>query len=126
MLLLEELRKRLCKYKQVFSCVAKGEVFGKAFEHFLFMELSAYRSYSEKDYAVHFWRTKSGLEVDFILGDSEVALEIKGKSLIDKNDLRPLNAFIEEFSPKKAIVVCNEKTERVHGQVRIVPLSQNT
>lgn len=29
------------------------------------MELHAHRSYSELDYAINFWRTKSGLEVDF-------------------------------------------------------------
>jgi predicted AAA+ superfamily ATPase len=35
--------------------------------------------------------------------------------------LRPLTAFIEEYSPCKAMVVCNEREERVHGQIRIMP-----
>ena len=99
----------------------KGELFGKAFEHFIFMEIAAYNSYNEIDYKINFWRTKSGLEVDFVLGGGEVAIEVKGAARIEKKDLRPLNAFIEEYSPRKAMVVCNEREERVHGKIRIMP-----
>lgn len=50
----------------------KGEEFGKAFEHFLLMEMVAYRSYSARDFDINFWRTKSGLEVDFVLGSGKI------------------------------------------------------
>jgi len=30
-------------------------------------------------------------------------------------------SFIEEYSPRRAIVVCNEKEERLHGEIRIKP-----
>ncbi|MDP2646216.1 MAG: AAA family ATPase [Desulfobacterales bacterium] len=99
----------------------KGELFGKAFEHFIFMELAAYNSYEELDIKINFWRTKSGLEVDFVLGGGEVALEIKGTNRVDSRDLRSLKSFIEEYSPRRAIVVCNEKEERLHGKIRIKP-----
>ena len=46
----------------------------EAFRDFILMELMAYRGYSSRDFKVHYWRTKSGLEVDFIL-DSAVAVE---------------------------------------------------
>ena len=36
------------------------------------MEILAHRSYRELDYDLNFWRTKSDLEVDFILGRGEV------------------------------------------------------
>lgn len=99
----------------------KGELFGKAFEHFIYMELSAHSSFNELNYEINFWRTKTGLEVDFVLGEGEVALEVKSSSLVDKRELRSLTTFIDEYSPKKAIVICNEKTERIHGKIRIVP-----
>ncbi|MCG2755457.1 MAG: ATP-binding protein, partial [Desulfobacteraceae bacterium] len=99
----------------------KGELFGKAFEHFILMEIAAYNSYNEIDYKINFWRTKSGLEVDFVLGGGDVAIEVKGATLIEKRDLQPMNAFIEEYSPRKALVVCNEMEERVHGRIRIMP-----
>jgi len=99
----------------------RGESFGRAFEHFIFTEIVAHSSYKELDYGIYYWRTKSGLEVDFILGDGEVALEVKGKNHIETRDLRALIAFMDEFSPKKALVVCNEKEKRVHGKIEILP-----
>ena len=99
----------------------RGVDFGKAFEHLILMELTAYNSYNEIDYEINFWRTKSGLEVDFILGGGEIAIEVKGASSIKNKDLRPLNAFIETYAPRKALVVCNEKEERIVGKVRITP-----
>lgn len=99
----------------------RGEAFGRAFEHFIFMEIVAHASYSELNYVVHYWRTKSGLEVDFILGGGEVSIEIKGQSHVENRDLRPLIAFIDEYRPKKAIVVCNERGERVVGKIKILP-----
>ena len=99
----------------------KGEQFGKAMEHFILMEILAHRAYRELDYDVNFWRTKSGLEVDFILGQGAVAIEVKGTSRVDPADLRPLKAFIQEYAPASAFVVCNERAPRVHEDIRILP-----
>ena len=38
-----------------------------------------YRSYFDLDYRINFWRTKSGLEVDFVLDDGQIAIEVKGR-----------------------------------------------
>jgi uncharacterized protein len=100
---------------------AKGEQFGKAFEHFILMEIMAHRSYRELDYEVNFWRTKTGLEVDFILGRGETAVEVKGASRIDSTDLRPLKAFVQEYHPRSAYLVCNERKQRIHEGIHIVP-----
>jgi predicted AAA+ superfamily ATPase len=99
----------------------RGEQFGKAIEHFILMELLAHRVYSELNYDVNFWRTKSGLEVDFILGNGEVAIEVKGTSRADNADLRPLKTFIREYRPARAFVVCNESAARLHEDIRILP-----
>jgi len=99
----------------------KGELFGHAFEHFIFMEIYAHSSYSELGYDINFWRTKSGLEVDFILGNGEVAVEVKGSARIDSRELKSLQAFMETYSPRKAFVVCNEKTKRVQKGITIIP-----
>ena len=99
----------------------RGEQFGKAFEHFILMEILAHRTYKDLSYDVNFWRTKAGLEVDFVLGQGEVAVEVKGTHRFDRKDLRPLKAFVEEYHPKKAIVVCNERSPRVHENIHILP-----
>ncbi len=99
----------------------KGEWFGQAFEHFIFTELNAHRSYSELLYDIHFWRTKTGLEVDFILNSGEVAIEVKGTDRVDPRDLKPLMTFMEEYTPRHAYVVCNEKTKRTQKGITIIP-----
>lgn len=99
----------------------KGEQFGKAFEHFIFMEINAYKSYNDLDFEINYWRTKSGVEIDFVLGGGEIAIEVKGKSRLEKKDLRPMTVFTEEYSPRLSLVVCNEKEERVVDQIRVLP-----
>jgi len=99
----------------------RGELFGKAFEHFIFMELRAHSSLRDLHYAINFWRTKSGLEADFVLGDGQVAIEVKGSNRVERKELRPLMAFREEYSPRQTLVVCNERVERIHEQIRILP-----
>jgi len=99
----------------------KGEMFGNAFEHFIYLEMLAHSSYHEIDYEINFWRTKSGQEVDFVLGSGEVAVEVKSTAMVDKRVLRPMKSFIELYNPRQAIVVCNESEERIHSGVRIMP-----
>jgi len=50
-----------------------------------------------------------------------VSIEIKGSSHVDKRDIYGLGAFTEAFSPKKSILVCNEKEKRTHGKIMIIP-----
>ena len=85
------------------------------------MELAAHASYGELQYDIHFWRTRSGLEVDFSLGAGEVAVEVKGSSHVHDRELRPLRAFVQEHRPRAALVVSTEPVEREVGGIRIVP-----
>lgn len=99
----------------------RGEIFGKAFKHFIFMELSSHASYSGLNYNIHFWRTKTGLEIDFILGEGEIAIEVKSGKRIDKREYRSLLSFAEEHKPRMSVLVCNESEERIAGKIRILP-----
>jgi predicted AAA+ superfamily ATPase len=99
----------------------RGELFGKAFEHYIFMETSAYNSYKELGFDINFWRTKSGIEVDFILGSGEVAVEIKGSNNIQNRDMQSLKVFHDIYSPRKSILVSKENEERLAGQIEILP-----
>lgn len=104
----------------------KGSVAGAAFEHYIFMELVAYRGLKELNFDITYWRTKTGLEVDFILGKGEVAIEVKISSKVVLPDLKGLVAFQEEHKPKKAYVVClvprARKIKSIDGQeIMILP-----
>lgn len=83
----------------------KGKEAGAAFEHWLFTELIAYRGLNDLDFSISYWRTKSDLEVDFILGSGEIAIEAKISNHVNKADLKGLEAFIEEHQPKQAYSV---------------------
>jgi predicted AAA+ superfamily ATPase len=102
----------------------RGEQFGRALEHFVLMEILAHRSYRNLDYPVHFWRTKGGLEVDFVLGDAELAIEVKGASRVDPADLRSLRAFVQDNRPRRAVVVCNERAPRIQDRIELLPWRQ--
>jgi predicted AAA+ superfamily ATPase len=103
----------------------KSAEFGKSFEHYILMELVAYQAYKNPELSIAFWRTSSGHEVDFILGDKELALEIKGKERVHEGDVRPLIALKEDGPVKKAIIVCLEKQSRtVEGGIEILPWQQ--
>lgn len=89
----------------------KGERAGKLFENFILMELLAYSAYSGRDFPVRYWRTKTGLEVDFILGET-AAVEVKVGARVDGTELKGLRAFTEEHPAARAWVVCNEPRPR--------------
>ena len=60
------------------------------------------------------------METDFVLGDAEVAIEVKGARRVDKKDLHGLTAFIEALSPKRALVVCNGAEDRLLGKIKVM------
>lgn len=82
-----------------------SEVFGKAFENWIFHELSVHSRYSEKFYDLSYWRLTTGVEVDFVLGASQAAVEIKGKDNVTASDLKGLREFRREYSDVKSLVV---------------------
>lgn len=87
---------------------------GRAFENLVLMELEASRAYLEQDHDIRFWRTKSGLEVDFILaGRNMVAIEVKLSRRVDRSKLKGLLTFCREAEPRRALVVSIEQRKRV-------------
>ena len=99
-----------------------SELFGRAFEHFIWMEIIAHSSYSELFYPVSFWRTSSGIEVDFILGDHEISIEVKSTTLANDSHLKGLRRFKEEYSMRRSILVSLDSTPReTIDQIEILP-----
>ncbi|MFI4918549.1 MAG: ATP-binding protein [Legionellales bacterium] len=90
----------------------KGDAAGKSLEHYILMELMAYRGLQQKRFDIHYWRTKTGLEVDFILGDASVAIEVKISGQVHAQDLRGLIAFCEEHPETQALVVSQDLAPR--------------
>lgn len=56
-----------------------------------------------------------------MLGEGEVAVEVKGTSRVDVSDLRSLRAFVEDNRPRRALVVCTEAAPRVVDGLEVLP-----
>jgi predicted AAA+ superfamily ATPase len=98
-----------------------SESFGKSFEHFLYQEISAHSHYSDLNYPVHYWRTASQLEVDFVLGDHEVSVEVKSTDQAKPRHYSGLTSFGEEYTVKRQILVTNDTHPRQVGNISILP-----
>jgi uncharacterized protein len=83
--------------------------------------MTCYFSYSGINYPIPYWRTASGLEVDFVLGDHEVAIEGKATSLANNRHLKGLNSFAEEYSVRNLILVSNDPAQRRMGNCNVLP-----
>jgi predicted AAA+ superfamily ATPase len=96
--------------------------FGKSFEHYLLMEIKAFQAYRMPDLPLAYWRTSTGQEVDFILGEKELAVEIKGSRRVHDADLRGMEALLQDGPVRKAILVCLEdEPRRVRHGIEILP-----
>lgn len=99
-----------------------SELFGRAFEHFIWMEIVAHSSYSDLFYPISYWRTTSGFEVDFLLGDGEIAVEAKATPMVNSNHLKGIRAFTEEHQTKRRIIVSlDPRPRKTEDHLEILP-----
>ncbi len=95
--------------------------FGEAFEAYLHHELQTFVDYKGEADELCYWRSKSGFEVDFVLGD-RVAIEAKAKAPVGQRDLRGIRALAEEGLLQRYIVVSLESQPRTtEDGIEILP-----
>jgi len=93
--------------------------FGEAFETYLMHELVSYTDYISGE-PLNYWRSTSGFEVDFILGE-HTAVEVKAKENVSARDLKSLWAFAEEKNLKRYLCVSLEPRKRNLGNMTVLP-----
>jgi len=100
----------------------QSELFGRAFEHFIWQELRAHAQYSQSYYDISYWRTSSGFEVDFVLKKGAIAIEVKSTNQLGASHLKGLRAFAEEHPKARQIVVSRSPQKRiVEGSIEVYP-----
>ncbi len=104
--------------RSILDIAAPGEntsEYGKFFEHYICHELVSYIDYNGGDHrnrGLYYWRTQTGIEVDFIY-KNQIAIEVKTtRQVNDRKDLKGLRAFSEEDICRKYILVCREDRKR--------------
>jgi predicted AAA+ superfamily ATPase len=102
------------------------EIHGHALEGLVGQHLRAWIAYSQADCSLYFWRTRSGVEVDFVLYGSEgiFAVEVKNSARIQPQDLRPLKAFQQDYPESKAYLLYRGKDRLMKGDILCLPCSE--
>jgi predicted AAA+ superfamily ATPase len=96
--------------------------FGEAFETYLLHELMCYRDYISGE-PLSYWRSASGHEVDFIIGD-HTAVEAKATDNVSLYDVKGLRALAEEKKLRRYLCVSLEpRARRIEG-ITILPFVQ--
>jgi predicted AAA+ superfamily ATPase len=96
--------------------------FGEAFETYMILELASYRDYASGE-TLSYWRSTSGFEVDFIIGD-HMAVEVKAKENLSLHDVKSLRALAEEKKLKRYLCVSLEPRTRRFQGVTVLPFRE--
>jgi len=95
--------------------------FGEALETYLMHELTSHSDYVSQE-SLGYWRSTTGFEVDFIIGD-HTAIEVKAKENVSLQDLRSLRALAEEKQLKRYLCVSLEPRARKIEGISVLPLT---
>lgn len=94
--------------------------FGHAFEHFVVQEIMAYLGYNGKEKDISYWHAYGGVEVDVVLGDAEVAVEIKSAVEIQTKHTKGLMQFHAEHPDARLIIVSLDRLSRKSGEIEML------
>ena len=99
------------------------EIDGAAFEGLVAQHLRAWISYSETDCRLFYWRTRAGVEVDFIVygEDGFWAVEVKNTATVRKQDLRALRSFRQDYPECRPIFVYRGDRRLLIDDILCVP-----
>ncbi len=81
---------------------------GLLVENLIFQELLKYKVQNFMHFTIHYWRTKSGAEVDFVLfknWDNFIPIEVKFQNLPHPAITRGYRSFLQAYHPKIGIVI---------------------
>jgi len=103
-----------------------SEIGGAALEGLVAQHLRAWIAYSPGDTKLFFWRTRSGVEVDFVVyGDlGFMAIEVQNSTIVRSNDLRPLRTFMEDYPEAKTLLLYRGSEELMIDGIRCLPVER--
>jgi predicted AAA+ superfamily ATPase len=101
------------------------EIEGAALEGLVAQHLRAWIAYRGDDLELFFWRTRSGVEVDFVLygAGGFWAIEVKNTAHVRPEDLRGLESFTADYPQAKGVLLHRGTRRERRGRVRILPVA---
>jgi predicted AAA+ superfamily ATPase len=102
------------------------EISGACLEGLVAQHLRAWIAYSKGEKTLHFWRTRAGLEVDFIVygEDTFLAIEVKRSRVVSSKDVRSLRAFREDYPQAKACLLYGGRERIMLNDVLCLPCEE--
>ena len=102
------------------------EIDGAALEGLIAQHLRAWIAYSDKSCNLYYWRTKAGVEVDFILygQDTFLALEIKNSAKIKSKMLRGLTTFQADYPEAQTFLLYRGNERLLINNILCLPCEQ--
>lgn len=102
------------------------EINGPGLEGLVLQNLSAWNDYQGSSNKLFYWRTKHGIEVDFVIyGETSFyAIEVKNSTLIHDQDLKGLKAFLEDYPEAKAIMLYRGNERLKKGNILCLPVEE--
>lgn len=99
---------------------------GHALEGLVMQHLMAWKDYTSQKHSIHFWRTRSGVEVDFvILGPLGFwAIEVKSSENVRAADLNSLKAFLEDYPEAQALFLYRGKERMRIKNILCLPVEE--
>jgi predicted AAA+ superfamily ATPase len=99
------------------------EMEGQALEGLVAQHLRAWLAYTREKSDLFFWRTRSGVEIDFVVyGPRGLwALEVKNTATIRPADLRGLKSFRDEYPESKAIFLYRGRERILRDEIHCIP-----
>ena len=94
--------------------------YGHAFEGWVMHEIASYADSFRRDAEITYWRTRTNLEVDFVV-NGDVAIETKTTRSATKDDLKGLRAIGDEGTFRHRILVADEPRPREVEGICILP-----
>ena len=103
-----------------------SELFGKAFENWVFHELEAWLTYERSSERLSYWRLAGGTEVDFIVGDMRAAIEAKAASRIGSRHLRGLRSLVRDHAgvERRIAVTLEDRPLRTEDGIDVLPATE--
>ncbi|MEM1244578.1 MAG: ATP-binding protein [Pseudomonadota bacterium] len=99
---------------------------GHALETLVLQHIRAFNDYQQLGYKIYYWRTKNGVEVDFILyGESGlIAIEVKRKRQLSGKDLRGLKNFSADYPIAKLYCFYGGDMPEYFGKITALPIAE--
>ncbi len=100
-----------------------AEIDGAALEGLVLQHLRAWNDYSGQRHSLHFWRTRAGAEVDFVVyGEKDlVAIEVKNAAKVSGRDLQALKSFSSDYPEARTMLLYRGQEQFLRDGVLCVP-----